>query len=706
MITNTYLVWSLGIAAGILAVLAMIRPFLGALTLLWMRGTRFGRFVFVLAAGALCAFAGTKNDATNPPMSNPPPRMLMRARAQAPVLFAAPAGYDLIAAFADNNHDFAATIPAITNTDWSAHGAYEAWHPFSSYVAFTGGYLRPSPRDSSREFGYHETDYLAAIPGLSTFWWGTTNGTLIATWQDFCRGANTNDLISVQIELDRYHCLIRANDQARLYGKIYEPTNDASLVLTLAAPPGVIRAGDRRPISIAMCSSNTILGTLKFDCPEGADYVRFYSNSDDDEPVTLPLEWDAADFTSAVLYVGYAATSEAVDDIHLTLTLTGTEGSAGATVQADMTAVEIRELNLSSPYAQDENEAGPPFAAGNLAEFDVEKSKGHADPHLLIPFYRVLYADTFGVRNFSVHAALDIRPSGYREAVSWSTLEGTPTSGSLVQTGVKTADYQNPKVGGVYRLSASLGGLETQGTFILPLAGASVDEVLEDDISTSTRFCNLAKNRLPKIEYQRVAFGYYFFCLHSTGYYRGRPNNSQSPTVWAYNGIETDSGLGAICTLGGRPLYLEKLSNFLAGYVCKKIGVTPREAWAAQLFGTANNPSAGISWMAGESLAAPFPDPFSSSISTMAEDIWESETEPKPRKLWPNLAFADNHRTGRVDFDHYFSSPGMLNTSVQEFRIPDELAEELCDQLVRHFFSELTPSFIDWLNDFFTETGD
>lgn len=655
----------------------------------------------------MLAFGGDKHPTNTTAGANAPRQLAAPRPARAGTvrpLFTAPADYALIASFTDSSYDFTASNPATTNTKWTAHGAYEAWCPIPGYTAFTGGYLRRTPRDVDGEFGYHATDYLVAVPGLSSLWWGQSNGTLTTTWQNFVRGNNTNDLLSVQIQLNPCECVIRANEDVRIYGRIYEPTNDTSLALSLSAPRGVIRNGEAKPITASIQSLQVVVGSLNLDCTYGREHVAFYQDANSTMPLTLPLNFDAHDFSQYTFYVSWASTSDEVDDIELTLTLTGTNGDTGETRTATLTAAEIVDLNLSSDYAQDAGELAPPFAVGTIAQFNVEKSKGSADRHLLIPFSSVVLTNQFSVRDFSVHATLNLMPDGYSENVSWRTLPGTPTSGSIVTTGSNTADLRNPQIGGVYRLAAILDGIETQGTIVLPLAGASIDAVVESDIASADTFCALAKDHLPKIEMRRISFGYYFFCLHSKGYYRGRPNNTQNPTVWAYNAVNDDTGLGAICTLGGRPLYLEKLSNFLAGYVCKKIGVTPLEAWVAQLYGTWNNAGATASWDAGEELAQPGHASFETILSEMTEEVWTSETAEKARALWPNLSPADNHRTGRVNFNYYFSSPGMLNTSEQEFKIPEELTDQLLDQIWRTFRDD--HPYVGYAIRFITQIGD
>lgn len=706
MITNTLIIKGLILSAAALFALLILARLYTPLLTVWLRATKFGRSAFFFIAITLCLFAGTKHP-TNDTGHAGAPRMMMPRRAAAaprPSPFSAPAGYELIASFIDPTYDFATSRPATTNTKWTAHGAYEAWCPIPGYTAFTGGYLRLSPRNDGSEFGYHDSDYLGAVPGLSTLWWGQSNETFIATWQNFARGPDTNNLISIQIQINPLEYVIRANEDVRVYGKTYNPTNDTSLLLLLDAPQGVIKNGCARPVTAHLQSIQTVLGTVRLNCTAGSKHVAFYQDADCTMPLPLPLEFDAHEFSSFTFYALWASTSQNVDDIELTLTLTGTTENAAETRTAHLTAAEITNLNLVSSYAQDTDELAPPFNVGTVAQFDVEKSKGSADRHLCIPYSPVLLPDTSTVRDFSVHATLGLAPEGYDEPVSWQMLSGTPSSGSIVPTGTNTADLRNPKVGGVYRLAAALGGIETQGVVVLPLAGASVDDDIESDIASADMFCALASIHFPKIELRRISFGYYFFCLHSKGYYRGRPNNAQNPTVWAYNAVNDDTGLGAICTLGGRPLYLEKLSNFLAGYVCKKLGVTPLEAWVAQLYGTWNNAGATASWDAGEELAQPDHASLETILSEMAEEVWTSETAEKARALWPNLSPADNHRTGRVNFNYYYSSPGMLDTSEQEFEIPEELTDQLLDQIWRTFRDD--HPYIGYAISFITQIGD
>ena len=166
-----------------------------------------------------------------------------------------------------------------------------------------------------------------------------------------------------------------------------------------------------------------------------------------------------------------------------------------------------------------------------------------------------------------------------------------------------------------------------------------------DDLVRADEFANWKRRLLTKRWYTRIACGALWFCTKQTGYYRGRPDNMNSPTPWHYNQVSDTDGLGAVGTLAGYPIRVEKLSNLIAGYACEKLGVPYQDQLVSQLFGTSNGQSAWQSWRAGMRLAKGHG--WRLVFSSLGSSI-RTEHDAKTDRLWPNPAPADNH-TGMQD---------------------------------------------------------
>ena len=73
----------------------------------------------------------------------------------------------------------------------------------------------------------------------------------------------------------------------------------------------------------------------------------------------------------------------------------------------------------------------------------------------MIPFYRVVDTNDFSVHDFSVNMSLELEPAGISTGMlssEWELVEAIPQmSGSLVEGAGLTAQFLNPKRGGVYR---------------------------------------------------------------------------------------------------------------------------------------------------------------------------------------------------------------------------------------------------------------
>lgn len=144
------------------------------------------------------------------------------------------------------------------------------------------------------------------------------------------------------------------------------------------------------------------------------------------------------------------------------------------------------------------------------------------------------------------------------------------------------------------------------------------------------------------------------------GDFLGRPDNASSKTVWFYNQVNDDSGMGAVCTWGGRCVRIAKLSNFICGYACRKIGVEQMLQEISQGSGTSNDQTAYSSWRCGEALAAGTMT-LDGCASRIGQLSWDSGDQ-KVRRLWPNLDSADNFVSPSCYYNPntQFTAPGFL----------------------------------------------
>ena len=106
---------------------------------------------------------------------------------------------------------------------------------------------------------------------------------------------------------------------------------------------------------------------------------------------------------------------------------------------------------------------------------------------------------------------------------------------------------------------------------------------------------------------------------------------------------------------------IAKLSSFLCGYACEKIGVSQPLQDASQVAGTGNDASASSSWFAGESFAEGLLT-LDECAEIIATASWTDSGSEKVRKLWPNLAPADNFVQPALYFNPntQFTAPGFL----------------------------------------------
>ena len=677
MITNPHLVKALlgllALLSGTLAILKLAPP----LRRVWRRATALGRTLFMLFAGVLALHGGSK---PSRPLACPRPRLAAPAPSPTPApstapstapddpRFRPPRGYELVAVSNETDFVYAPPSDAATFAPWTVHGAREAWCRAGGRIAFTGGYLRSTPRDETSEAGYHGDDFLVAVPGVSQLWWTEAADALTVTWQDFASAPAvtpdaTNTPVSVQLLLTPTNCVIRANDEARYYSGPYDPQRDESLVLALDAPAYAVRNGLRKPVAVTCSSLAEMKGSLTLACTDGADRVRLFADAEATEPLALPVTLPLARSVAETFYLEAVGTSATPDDVQLSLALRGPGGAEAVRTQR-MTAVEVVELAMSSPDAGNSPHP-PPFPAGGPDDFDPALAS-HQERHLVIPYANVVTnLATGAVRDFAVAAELHVLPTDWHgAAAAWCMDSSSPTSGTLLAgADGLSAEFANPKRGGVYLVDATLDGVRTTGAVVLPCAGAEVVQVLERDLYLADVFASLHRTACQNaMILERIWLGLYWFGTNDTGYYRGRPDSLRCPTVWYYNQVNDDSGLGAVGTLCGCPVRIEKLANLLCGFTCEKLGVSPTEQWLAQYLGTPNGESANLSWAVGVALA--HDADHEPTLGAFVRAAWAADREGNARfsALWPNPEPTDNHRTtaGHGDFNHEFSSPGFI----------------------------------------------
>ena len=221
------------VCATALTVLWLIAVLVEPVTQVWRHATKFGRMLFLLAAGILCAFAGAK-----------PPPLMMRAptvRVPATVSDAEIERGHRLVGVTTNAVDYARPADAVRNERWFAHGAYRSWcrivlAPFvfphggtnvDSLAVFTDGKVRPVPRGYAHELGLAsllsdgESTPMLARPGDSELWHEKTSDRCVITWKDFYFNADTNTPVSSQLELfANGDFVIRSNDVAFAFARV------------------------------------------------------------------------------------------------------------------------------------------------------------------------------------------------------------------------------------------------------------------------------------------------------------------------------------------------------------------------------------------------------------------------------------------------------------------------------------------------------
>lgn len=443
-------------------------------------------------------------------------------------------------------------------------------------------------------------------------------------------------------------------------GCTYEP--DPRTTFGLTAPAVVFKDGALRPLVLDFIHGDPNSregGTLTLERTGARDNVRIWLDPDRTSMADT-FSWEASSFSGCTYYLEGVNASESVNDIGFRFVWTRPGGSV-ADVEAATTCAEVLRTDVTSLTSgiTDGSVNRQPFAGHTNWEFDVTHSP-NPDKHFSV-LYRDAVNPDFSVRDFTIQMSLVVQPAGAPVgSASWLALDPTPSSGWIVGSGPRTGELRNPKVGGVYHIASFFNGSPTnECNIVLPLAGAEMSGILAADLAAADGFVERSKNNWPRRWFTRMLFASKWFTFDKYGFYRGRPDNAGNPTVWPYNQVRDDDGKGAIGTLLGVPIHVEKLSNLLAAYACEKLEVPLDEQGLGQLYGTSNDDSAGLSWVIGLRLASN--GNFSREVGYLATNAYQWASE-KCRKLWPNTAPVDNHRgyPGHGDFDVEFSSPGFI----------------------------------------------
>ena len=674
MITHPIALLVLSAAAALLAVAAAVPFALPQLTCLWRRATPLGRSSFLFAALVLALYAGVKPP-TNSLMSVRRPLLRSVARAEpleCPPEIHAPDNYKLIDIRYDPFPSFEPLDGAVTETNWFLRGAESDWCvlPLRKKwrIALSGGSLRTTPLDVGTEVGFDDGSSPWAVPEVSRLWYAATNYNPIVTWQNFY--LTPDETISTQVVFgDPF--IVRTNAVSYVFGKVFNPTNhpDRETFLTLEVDKSVIYdVGPRCTLTLRRNTAIDASGHVRLTSSgNGGAKVQFILDSEE-VLNDLDLTWPAAEFSEFTCQVVYEGPSDHVDDITIEASLDGIDYDEYGQPFVPSSVVRTRRLTAGCIDSLVLTGAGSTTSFRLFQRYPISVTNSwNPGQHLLVPFESA-WDPTSGFRDCSVEARLAVTPADLVPNVDWLLLPDSPPSGELVVSN-GTARLVNPRVGGLYRISAEVDGIWAQGNVLLPPAGAEIESRVAADLVKADRIASLIGDISDESAVwnptNRAIFGFlWFFNLTKkrVSYYQGRPNVDLK-TVWRYNQVNDTTGFGAVCTLAGVPIRLEKLSNLSAAYLCKKINVPTNEIEIASHLGTENDASAAISWSVGEALAAGDPNGCQAALTNMARRCW-SRNDEKVARLWPLTPPADNYMgwtTNRFDYNFGFASPALLD---------------------------------------------
>ena len=442
--------------------------------------------------------------------------------------------------------------------------------------------------------------------------------------------------------------------------------SDPTEWVSLSVPSAVMLGGCPVGASVSYEPPESAQGTATLRIASGSGRVALWNDEDRTEPFTLPMTWDASIQCERSFYIEGAALSGSVGDVRLEVEID--TGGCSNVVGRNVTVARVKYLHASSDV-QGSSDNPPPFYGEQGCPFSITNSL-NPDRHLMIPFCNVVDTNDFSVNAFSVDLRLELEPAGTPDgslSSEWELIEASPQmSGSLVGGSGLSAQFVNPTHGGVYRFRGRCGGSPwTEANIVLPLSGAEVSSVFENDFVIYAQRMAELDAESGVLERQSVEFGLEWFFSHGSADYLGRVNNSNWPTVWRYNQVNDLSGFGAVATLYGIPARMAKLGNFLAGYGTRRLGVWEVSRMLSQFLGTSNDATADMSWAAAT-------DVVNGSnvvviVSSLSTNMW-SEADSKVKNLWPNPADADNHlaRPANVNYNRFFRSPRVIEDVVRQ----------------------------------------
>lgn len=167
---------------------------------------------------------------------------------------------------------------------------------------------------------------------------------------------------------------------------------------------------------------------------------------------------------------------------------------------------------------------------------------------------------------------------------------------------------------------------------LLPLAGAEVKDRIKADMAKADIWAQKVNAKYKGIPglFQKYKKAFKLFNID----YTGCPANPLAPSCSRFN---IDAPGMPICTWYGVPVGVPKLSNFMFGYLARKIGLNRTLVRISQgIIGTPDDKGARVSTQAGWDVAG-----GADYERTMKERVIEIhrgtvEKDNKTKKLWPN----------------------------------------------------------------------
>ena len=344
-------------------------------------------------------------------------------------------------------------------------------------------------------------------------------------------------------------------------------------------------------------------------------------------------------------------------------TFTITASGEGCSASATVIVYAVDYLTIES-FAFPTDQEIVHFPGMEPHPFDPRKMISAEDPNpdLHQPFFYMDAQTDFVVPPFTVDLIAHFTPNCISDddiTCLWDMVsEGE--NGVMTDADKTTAHFTPTTDGGVYRFTFSCDSLtNSEANLVLPLAGSSVDDIMVQTLAKADTFCATAKAKYSSAQLNSRRFGKRWFVNDGNGDFRGRPDNSSAhnKTVRYYNQVNDETGLGAVATWSGLPIRTAKLSNFVVGYACAKLGVSSWRMNLAQAIGTANDRAAQQSWNAGVSVAAGAD--YGQTVLELVSNAWD-KADIKNRRLWPNDSSTDNFRTYFVSPNERFISIGFV----------------------------------------------